>query len=335
MRIADLIERFGGELEGEGTAEVTGLTGVEFAGPSDATFALTESVLNQAEASPACCVIVRREMRASRKPLIRCGSPESYAADLLEFFHPAPQPVPGVHPSAQVDDRAQVPASATIGPNVVVAAGCRLGERVCLMASVVVAADCQIGDETTIHPNVTVYPRCRIGARVLIHAGAVIGADGFGFFVENGRLRKWPHVGNVVIEDEVEIGANACIDRAKYGSTLIQSGAKIDNLVQVAHNCQVGHGAILAGQVGLSGSVVLEDGVICGGQVGIGDHITIGRGAQLSAQAGVISDIPAGSVSSGFPAKPRRQTFAESAMLGFLTEHRNALRKLVREASKS
>ena len=382
MRIGELVERFGGKLDGDGSVEVADVKGVEFAGPAEATFALDDKLLEKAEASPACCVIVRTDARASSKPLIRCSSPESYAADLLEFFHPAPQPTPGIHPTAIIGEGALVAESATIGPNVTVGADCRIGQRVYLMASVAVGDDCEIGEATVIHPNVTVYRGSRIGSRVLIHGGAVIGADGFGFFVEGDRLRKWPHVGNVVVEDEVEIGANACVDRGKYGSTLIQAGAKIDNLVQIAHNCRVGRGAVLAGQVGLAGSVVLEDRVICGvlvlaigvyilatvgktfrftwpkvvglgllaafnkgisgggygplvcgGQVGIRDHVTVGRGAQLAAQTGVIADIPAGSVEVGFPAKPRYRALAELAVLGYLTDNRSVLKKLVRQAA--
>ncbi|HUU85482.1 MAG TPA: UDP-3-O-(3-hydroxymyristoyl)glucosamine N-acyltransferase, partial [Phycisphaerae bacterium] len=198
-----------------------------------------------------------------------------------------------------------------------------------------VGDNCEIGADTTIHPNVTVYANTQIGARVLIHAGAVIGADGFGFFPDRGRLRKWPHVGNVVIEDDVEIGANACIDRAKFGTTLIERGVKIDNLVQVAHNCRVGRGSILAGQTGLSGSVVLEDGVTCAGQVGIGDHVTIGAGATLAAQTGAIGDVPAGEVHFGTPSKPHRRALQEAALLGFLASNARAVRRLVRGAGES
>ncbi|MHC4092000.1 MAG: UDP-3-O-(3-hydroxymyristoyl)glucosamine N-acyltransferase, partial [Planctomycetota bacterium] len=276
MRISEIQERFGGELEGDGSLEMHGVKGIEFAGPDDATFALDEKALAAAEASPACCVIVPRGLRrATEKTLIRCESPNSYAADLLEFFYPAAPAEPGVHPAAVVDDSADVAETASIGPHATVGRTCRVGWRVRLMACVSLGEGCQIGDDSLVYPNVTIYPGTRIGARVIIHAGAVIGADGFGYFPDAGRLRKWPHVGNVVIEDEVEIGANACIDRAKFGTTLIQRGAKIDNLVQIAHNCRVGPGSVLAGQTGLSGSVILEEGVTCAGQAGVGDHITV------------------------------------------------------------
>jgi len=335
MRISEIVERFGGELEGDGSLEVRGIKGVEFAGPDDATFALDEKLLTSAEASPACCVIVSRGVRCSpAKTLIRCDSPNRYAADLLEFLHPTPALEPGVHASALVDESAEVAETASVGPHATVGRNCSIASGAQLMSCVSLGDDCAIGEDTVIHPNVTVYAHTRIGARVIIHAGAVIGADGFGYFPDAGGLGKWPHVGNVVIEDDVEIGANTCIDRAKFGTTLIERGAKIDNLVQVAHNCRVGRGAILAGQTGLSGSVVLEEGVTCGGQVGIADHVTIGRGATFAAQTGVIADIAPGSVEFGMPSKPHRRALQEAAMLGFLTENRKTLRKLLRGADR-
>jgi UDP-3-O-[3-hydroxymyristoyl] glucosamine N-acyltransferase len=335
MKLAEVIERFGGTLDGDASLEITGVSGVEFAAAGEATFAVDEDLLARAEGSPACCVIVPQSVRPSDKTLIRCDSPNAYAADLLELFHPRLSPPPGVHPTAVVDETARVSDRAWLGPHVTVGAGCRIAGGVQLMSGVCVGDHCEIGPDTVIHPNVTVYGNTRIGARVLIHAGAVIGADGFGFFPDRGRLRKWPHVGNVVIEDDVEIGANTCIDRAKFGTTLIGEGAKIDNLVQVAHNCRVGRGSVLAGQTGLSGSVVLEQGVTCAGQVGIADHVTIGAGATLTAQTGVMADVPPGALQHGSPSKPLRRGMQESALLGFLTENARAVRKLVREAAKS
>ena len=335
MKLAQIVERFGGRLEGDPGVEVNGVSGVEFAGPDEATFAVDEATLVQAEASPACCVIVPEDARRSAKPLIRCESPNVYAADLLEFFHPAPAPAAGVHSSAVIAETARVSDRASIGPQVTVGEHCRIADGVQLRSGVCLGDNCEIGEGTIIHPNVTVYANTRIGARVLIHAGAVIGADGFGFFPDRGRLRKWPHVGNVVIEDDVEIGANACIDRAKFGTTLVERGARIDNLVQVAHNCRVGRGSILAGQTGLSGSVVLQEGVTCAGQVGIADHLTIGSGATLAAQTGVMVDVPPGAVHFGTPSKPHRRAMQETAMLGFLTDNARAVRGLVRQAAAS
>ena len=334
MRVVEIIERFGGVCEGDESVEIDNVTGIEFVGSGDATFALDERSLAQAEASGASCIIVPHDLRSSPTTLVRCDSPRRYVVQLVRFFHPEPQPAPGAHPTAIVGEGTRIDESASIGPHVVIGADCRIGAGVVLMASVVVEDDCEIGADTVIHPNVSVYSKTRIGARVIVHAGAVIGADGFGYFPEDGTLHKWPHVGNVVIEDEVEIGANACIDRAKFGTTLIEHGAKIDNLVQIDHNCRVGQCAILAGQTGLAGSVVVEAGVVCGGQVGIADHKTIGRGARLGAQSGIFSDVPPGTDMFGRPAQPIQPAMQEVAFIRYLTENRRTRRRLIKAAEQ-
>ena len=335
MELAQIVERLGGTLEGDPAVEVIGISGVEFAGPADATFAVDDAMLAKAEASPACCVIVSHKAPSSAKTLIRCESPNGYAADLLEFFHPPQPPVPGIHPTAVIAESARIAETASIGPHVTVGNRCRIADRAQLLAGVSLGDDCEVGADTVIHPNVTLYANTRIGARVIIHAGAVIGADGFGYFPDRGRLRKWPHVGNVVIEDEVEIGANTCIDRAKFDTTLIQHGAKLDNLCQIAHNSRVGRGAIVAGMTGLAGGAVLEDGVVCGGQVAVSEHVTVGRGATVAGQSGVISDIPPGQVHSGMPSKPHRKKMQEVAMIGFLADHARTVRKLIRDRDQA
>ena len=222
--------------------------------------------------------------------------------------------------------------TACIGPHVVVGTDCTIAARVRLDAGVVIGDQCVVGAETVIYPRVSIYARSRIGARVVIHAGAVISADGFGYFFEAGRLHKWPHVGKVVIDDDVEIGADACIDRARFGATLIERGAKLDNLVQIGHNCRVGPGALLAGQTGLAGSVVIEAGAVCGGQVGIADHNTIGAGARIGAQSGIMRHVPPGAEWLGYPAKPVRQCVEEVNLLAYLNDKRAVLRRMIRAA---
>ncbi|MCP4593354.1 MAG: UDP-3-O-(3-hydroxymyristoyl)glucosamine N-acyltransferase [bacterium] len=334
MRISDVVERFGGVCDGDETVEISGITGVELAGVGDTTYAVDEPALTQAEAAGATCVIVPRDLRSSSVTLLRCDSPQRYAAELMSFFNPPPAMSPGVHPSAIIGERTLVNESVSIGPGVVIGENCRIDADAVLMASVVVQDHCAIGAQTVVHPNVTVYARTLIGARDIIHAGAVLGADGFGYFPDEGRLHKWPHIGNVVIEDDVEIGANACVDRAKFGTTLIERGAKIDNLVQIAHNCRIGRGAILAAQTGVSGSVVIEEGVICGGQVGISDHRVIGRGARLGAQSGILADVPPGEDMFGHPARPLQPAMQDVAFIRYLTQNRRALRRLIKSADK-
>lgn len=332
MRVAEIMERFGGACEGDESVEVHTVTGVDIAGPGDTTFALDERHLALAEEAGAACVIVPHRLRPSRTTLLRCDSPQRYAIELLRWFHPPSVPPAGVHASAIIDEGATVDPRACVGPHVTIGADCRIAAGAILMASVVVGDQCEIGADTIIHPNVTLYARTRIGARVIIHAGAVIGADGFGYFPADGKLLKWPHVGNVVIEDDAEIGANTCIDRAKFGTTLIQRGAKLDNLVQIAHNCRVGPDVVIAGQTGLSGSAVLEAGVVCGGQVGVGEHRTIGRGARIGGQTGVMGHIAPGAEVFGHPAQPVNKALRQAALLRFLTENRTLVRKLVRGA---
>jgi UDP-3-O-[3-hydroxymyristoyl] glucosamine N-acyltransferase len=332
MRIAEVVKRFGGVCEGDEAIEITGVNGLDLAGPGDTTFALDEQALAEAEAREVACVLVPHEMRRSSVTLLRCDSPRRYAVELMTFLRPEPLPGPGIHPSAILEAGSTVAEDASIGPHVTVGTGCQIGPSAVLMACVTVGRDCEIGEETIIHPNVTLYPRTRIGARVRIHAGAVLGGDGFGYFPEGGQLYKWPHVGNVVVEDDVEIGANACIDRARFKTTLIGRGAKIDNLVQVAHNCHIGPGAILAAHTGISGSVTLGAQVVCGGQVGIADHATIGAGARIGAQSGLKGEVPPKSDMFGSPARPARQAMQEMALLRYLNENRAILRKLIKSA---
>lgn len=215
-----------------------------------------------------------------------------------------PRPAPGVHVSASVDPTATVAASATVGPLCVIEAGAVIGERAHVQAQVFIGRNARIGDDSWIMPGCTVAAECVIRNRVRLQPGVVIGADGFGYEFVQGRHEKVPQVGSVVIEDDVEIGANSTIDRARFGRTVIGEGTKIDNLVQVAHNVIVGRHCILCAQVGISGSTTIEDYVVLGGQAGIGGHITIGKGAKAGGQAGISADVPAGSFVNGTPSRP-------------------------------
>lgn len=213
-----------------------------------------------------------------------------------------PRPESGIHPSAVIDRDAVIAESATIGPLCSVAAGARIGEGVVLSHQVSVGREAIIGEDSWIMPQVVIADYCRIGKRVRLHSGAVIGADGFGYETSDGRHHKVPQIGTVVVEDDVEIGANTTVDRARFHETRIGEGTKIDNQVQVGHNVRIGKHCLIVSQVGISGSVVLEDFVVVGGQSGIVGHITIGRGSQIAAQSGVSKDVPPGSILRGSPA---------------------------------
>jgi UDP-3-O-[3-hydroxymyristoyl] glucosamine N-acyltransferase len=213
-----------------------------------------------------------------------------------------PKPEPGIHRAAAVDPTARVAASATVGPQVVVEAGAVIGERVHLQGQVFVGRNASVGDDSWLMPGVVVTAECRIGKRVRLQPGVIIGSDGFGYEFANGRHEKIPQVGNVIVGDDVEIGANTTIDRARFSRTEIGEGTKIDNLVQIAHNVVIGRHCIVCAQVGISGSVTVQDYVVLGGQVGVAGHITIGKGAKVGAQSGINGDVEPGSFLNGTPA---------------------------------
>jgi UDP-3-O-[3-hydroxymyristoyl] glucosamine N-acyltransferase len=215
-----------------------------------------------------------------------------------------PRPAPGVHPTASIAPGARVAASATVGPLCVVEAGATIGERAHLQAQVFVGRDARIGDDCWLMPGVIVATTCELGHRVRLQPGVVIGSDGFGYEFVAGRHEKVPQVGSVLIGDDVEVGANSTIDRARFSRTVIGEGTKIDNLVQIAHNVTIGRHCLVCAQTGISGSTILEDFVVLGGQVGVAGHLMIGKGAQCGAQSGVSSDVPAGKFLNGTPAIP-------------------------------
>ncbi len=241
---------------------------------------------------------------------------------ILSLFAPrTPAPPPGIHPTAYVDPSARVAATASIGPHCVISAGATVAEHAVLMAHDFVGENASVGPGTRLHPGVRILERCTVGGSCTLYPGVVIGADGFGYRPDpsGDGLVKVPHIGDVVVEDHVEIGANSCIDRAKFSSTIIGAGTKIDNLVQIAHNCLVGRCCVLCGGTMLAGSVTLGDGVVLGGQVGVADNVTIGAGSRVGAKAGVNNDIPGGADYMGHPAGPAsewRRTFAKLRLMG-------------------
>lgn len=251
---------------------------------------------------------------------------------MLEADRAQPRPAAGVHQSAVVHPTAQIDSSAVIGPSCTIGPGVRIGAEVLIKERVSIGASCVIGASSTLHPGVVLYAHTQIGERVIVHANAVLGADGFGYRFDptKGGLAKIPHVGNVVIGDDVEIGAGTCVDRAKFGSTRIGDGTKIDNLVQIGHGCQIGRSVIICGQVGLAGSVTVGDGAMLGGQAGVADQRGIGAGAMVAAQSGVESDVLPKSRVIGTPAEDVKAAVLKMHMLGKLSSHRGAIAKLLK-----
>ncbi len=329
LRLSEVATLVRGQLVGDADPWITGLAGIQDAGEGDLTFLAQRRYRAALAQSRAAAVIVDRRQLVDR-PAVRVENPAFAFSQVLRRFseatrHAFPR---GVHPSAVVDASARLGADVAIGPFVVVESGVEIGDRSTVLAGSVIGRDSRLGDDCLLYPNVTVYEATTIGARVIVHAGAVIGSDGFGYVRENEGLAKVPHLGCVVIEDDVEIGANACIDRATTGVTRIGRGTKIDNLVQVAHNVRIGTASVLCAQAGVSGSTDIGSGVKIGGQAGIIGHAQIGDGAVIGAQSGVIGSVAPGATLSGYPARPHVQELRQRVLLARLPELLETLRDL-------
>ena len=257
--------------------------------------------------SAAAAILVDGDLTSSGKTLIRVPNARIAFAKVLPLFFPEPIYAPGIHPTAIVDGSAGIDPSAHVGPHCVVGANVKIGARSVLQGGNHIGADSRLGEEVNLFPNVTLYSRTQIGDRVRIHSGAVVGSDGYGYVLDEGIHRKVPQLGNVIIQDDVEIGANVTIDRGALGSTIIGKGTKVDNLVQIAHNVVTGEHCLLIAQVGIAGSTKLGNYVTLAGQAGLAGHLKIGDRAIVAAQSGVMHDIGEGEKWFGYPAKPDRQ----------------------------
>jgi UDP-3-O-[3-hydroxymyristoyl] glucosamine N-acyltransferase len=303
MTLAELARRLGATLEGgSGDLEISDVAAIEEALPGTLTFAADRRHQAHLATTRAAAVLLAPNAPAAPLPVLRVAHPYLAFVDAMELFHPTRRPPASVHPTAVIAPNAVLGAGASVGPHVVVGEGVRIGRDAVLHARVTIYPEVRIGDEFTAHAGVVVREEVVIGDRVTVHAGAVVGSDGFGFVPRAEGHRKIPQVGTVLVEDDVEIGANATVDRATLGATVIGRGTKIDNLVMIGHNCRIGPGCLLAAQVGLAGGTRLGAGVMLGGQVGASGHLSIGDGAQVAAQSGIHGDVPAGAVYGGYPA---------------------------------
>jgi UDP-3-O-[3-hydroxymyristoyl] glucosamine N-acyltransferase len=298
MKLADLARLARADLSGSGEIEIRGVTDLAHAHQEAIVLVADPRRIPAAEASAAGALLIGSTAPEVRKPALRAQNVRAAFARVLGAFAPAPQ-AEGIHPTAVVAPDAQVGRDVTLGPLVVVEAGAAVGDRSVLRAGVTVGARARIGADCLLHPNVTIYPDTVIADRVIIHGGAVIGSDGFGYATEDGVHIKIPHVGRVVIEDDVEIGANVTVDRATLGETRIGRGTKIDNLVQIGHNVTIGEGVIVVSQVALAGSVTIGSGALLAGQSGVADHRTVGARARVLGRAAVLKDVPPGATVSG------------------------------------
>jgi UDP-3-O-[3-hydroxymyristoyl] glucosamine N-acyltransferase len=335
MRVRELAKWLGAEFEGDGDVEVTGVAPIESAGAQDLSFVNSRKAAQQAEGSSAGCLIAPADFPAGRT-IIRSASPRSAFARAIGKLYPAPKAAAGIHPTAAIAVGARIGEGCSIGPHASVGEGAELGSGVTVGAGCRIGRDVAIGDGGLLHANVVVYDGVRIGKSAILHSGCVIGADGFGFVLEGGRYEKFPQVGRVEIGDSVEIGANACVDRAAIGVTSIGEGAKIDNMVHIGHNCRIGRHVVIAAQTGFSGGVVVEDYAVIGGQVGIGDKARIESRAVLGSGCGILTSkiVRSGQVVWGTPARPLKQYLEQLATLARLPEMRKELAELKRRLAK-
>ena len=323
MKISELARLLGGTLHGEADREVQEVAGLETAGRRELTFAEDAKSLELAAASQAGCVLVPADCSLPGRATIGVENPKLAFVRAAQALCPPPKFPPGVHPTAVVAADAHLAEDVAVSPCVVIESGVEVGQGTYLGAGVYLGQGARVGAQCTLYPRVCVYPEARIGNRVILHSGVVVGSDGFGYVFAEDHYEKFPQRGSVVIEDDVEIGANATVDRGALDETRICRGTKIDNLVHVGHNCQIGEDVIIAAQTGLSGSIVIENGAVLGGQVGIGEHATIGEGVMLGGQGGVLPNKVLrgkGVAFWGTPAQPLRRYLKQLATLARLAK---------------
>jgi UDP-3-O-[3-hydroxymyristoyl] glucosamine N-acyltransferase len=335
VKLSELAARLECTVEGDGDIDITRLAAIEDAGPGELTFFANPKYADALKRTLASAVIAAPAVSGIPCAVLRTPEPYVTFARALGLFANTSRPPAGIHRLALVEPGAVVAADASIGPFAVVSDGARIGARTILYPHVSVGRDAEIGADCVIHAHVSIREQVRLGDRVVLQDGVVIGADGYGFARRrDGTHEKIPQVGGVVIEDDVEIGANTTVDRPAVGETRIGAGSKIDNLVQIAHGVQVGRNVLLAAQVGVAGSSVIEDQVTLAGQVGVAGHLTIGKGTIATAQTGIPNSVDPGSFISGYPAIPNRDWLKSSAVFRKLPELRRLLADLERRIAE-
>lgn len=335
VTVAELARRVGGQVRGNGQLLIDGAQSVTKAGPSEITFAADEQNVKKLKQSGAGAALVAENFAAGIAEecpaltlLVTSDPLDSFLAILREFRPQHPRSVIGISPQAFVHASARIASGCNIYPGAYIGARVSIGPDCDIHSGAVVGDDCQIGAHCVLHPHAVLYPDVVLGNRVIIHAAAVLGADGFGFRFRDGRYHKIPQLGSVLIQDDVEIGACTTIDRGMIGPTTIGEGTKLDNLVMIGHNCELGRHNAFASQVGLAGSVTTGDFVRCAGQVGIADHVHLGTGSSLGAKAGVHKDMAPGGNYVGIPATEEHEQFKMVMSLRKLPELRKQMREL-------
>lgn len=337
LRVTELAGWLGCPFEGDGGVELTDAAPLESAGRTHLSFVGNRKAVSKAVDSSAGCLIVPPDFpNPAERTLIRASDPRGVFARAVRRFHPVVKPDPGVHPSAAISPSALIGQDVSIAAHVTIDDGASIGDRARIGPGCAIGRKASIGRDSVLHPNVTIYDNVEIGERAILHSGCVIGADGFGFVLQGDHYEKFPQVGRVSIGDDVEIGANCCIDRAALGVTLIGNGVKIDNMVHIGHNCRIGNHVVIAAQTGFSGGVVVEDYAVIGGQVGIGDKVRIESKAVLGSGCGVLTSkvIRKGEVVWGTPARPLKEILEQLANLARLPVMRQEVTQLKAQVAR-
>lgn len=335
-KLKELAELVRGEYLGDGEIEIRGVGSIQEAKEGEITFLANPRFSSLICTTGASAVIVHREIIEAPRPLLRVSNPYLAFAKILTLYaeDKIKRPSPGIHSTCILGKDVKLGKDVSLQAYTVIGDRVEIGDRTVIGAGVYIGDDTRIGKDTLIYPHVTIREEVTVGDRVIIHSGCVIGSDGFGYTRDGERYFKIPQIGTVVIEDDVEIGANTTIDRATLDKTIIKQGTKIDNLVQIAHNVIIGEHSLIIAQVGISGSCIIDQGVIIAGQAGVAEHIKIGQGAIVAAQAGVDKDIPPGVMVSGYPARPHREELKREALMHRLPQLYQRIRALEERLSR-
>ncbi len=336
IKLGELALALGARLEGDEGVEISRLNEIQVATSDEISFISNPKYLKYVENTQAAALIVPEDLDIEYPNLLRTSNPKQAMNRALQLLNSKNRVViKGIHPGATVHPSASIPASAEIGPGVIIGQDVTLGENTIIEGNAVIQSGCQIGSGSHIHPNVVLYEDSILGTNCIIQSGSVIGSDGFGFAIEDGVIEKIPQTGNVVLGDNVEVGANCAIDRGSIGSTTIGDSTKLDNLVHIAHNVRIGKNCFLTGQIGIAGSTTLGDRVQMGGQSGIVGHLTIGDDVSIATRGGVTQDVPDGMMVSGFPARSHREELKIEAIIKKLPELYKAVKTLEKQVNKT
>ncbi|MFQ6103789.1 MAG: UDP-3-O-(3-hydroxymyristoyl)glucosamine N-acyltransferase [Candidatus Glassbacteria bacterium] len=334
--LADIADLIKGELKGDPHKKITGVNTIEDANENEIVYLKDRRYLKKLEESKAAAVVISKSQKCRHMDTISVDRPRLAFIKVVSLFHPSvPSTKPGIHKTAVISESATVGERVSIGAYAVVGDGVRLGRGVVVGSFCYIGDGVEIGDECHLYPAVIIREEVKIGNRCIIHPGAILGSDGFGFETDDsGRQQKIPQAGKLIVEDEVEIGANVSIDRAALGTTVIGKGAKLDNLVHIAHNVKIGEDSILCAQVGIAGSTRIGKGAVLAGQAGLVDHLEIGDRVRIGAQAGVTKSVKDNETISGYPARPHKIAMKREAMLSRLDKMYGLVKELKRRVEK-